>query len=1057
MKRLISLFLTILLIISSFPLAALPVSAATYTGSCGDNLTWTLDNNGTLTISGIGTMKNYAYSPSAPWGNNIKTVVIEDGVTSIGDFAFHNCLSLTSITIPDSVINIGDYAFYNCTFLTSITIPDSVTNIGEYAFDRCSSLTSIIIPDSVTSIGKSAFYKCDALTSVLIGDSVTYIGDYAFSECTSLESIAIPDNVTSIDHCAFYSCTSLSSITLPDSLTIIGASAFYNTAYYNNDSNWENGVLYISEYLIEAKTSISGDYTIREGTKYMADSAFNVCTSLTSITIPDSVTSIGNYAFSDCYSLASVKIGDSVTSIGVMVFYFCRSLTTVEIGNSVTSIGGLAFTSCTSLTDVYYSGTEEEWNTISIDDYNDPLLNATIHFNSENNNDNNIGIAVFTTEKSLSVEAGKSFRLGFGLMNKDGLLEGSWKEMAITVSDPTIISLSEYSKMDFGYVIDVTGKKAGSTNVTITDTESGANLIITISVYDEFVSSYSYTACDMEEFYPNNKWEDHLLTNIYNLNGLYVNNYTCIKNGDKYSISFDVYNSKYHMGSVDIYDSSGNWKGSHAIEKQSNISSLWDTGEEAFFLITNTIAGLIPGGEESNLMTYEQEAVSEHTHISFTLSEGESFTISNNPSQSYGAYLYNMSDLLINGTNTVVNGLTFASEFKSVKPKDLAELLMKKLQENPDKMEVWMEVVTDEACDVLLKLEKNISYSSINTASADILAIFEDLLNKVEIDWVSELEYLAGIGEGVLKKAIGPAGFLLEGCFTANKIQDLTLQIIGICGSSDQPYASIYTSIEEGYITGRVVVNTNGNMDSEAILQVFRVSNDGRMDSMLDPDNNLEKYELYNISFVKNDKQVQPSGKVKVYIPIPEGMKSNTCNVYRQEDDGSWTVLDAHIEGNYLVFETEHFSYYAVIGDVGDLTIKTLPNKLSYVSGDTLDTEGLTLAFEGETITSGFLCGPTVMFETGEQTITVKYGKSTCEFTVNVRDNTIIFGDTDDNGRITIADVLLLRKYLAGIIDEDKMILDAADVDGNGRVTIADVLLVRKYLAGVITEFPAEK
>ena len=196
-----------------------------------DNLTWTLDADGTLNISGMGAMKDYGYDSNRNpvyKNSNVKKVVIEDGVTSIGESAFFYCSSLTSITIPDSVTSIGDYAFFNCSSLTSITIPDSVTSIGESAFYGCSSLTSITIPDGVTSIGNTAFSYCSSLTSITIPDSVTSIGDYAFRNCSSLTSITIPNSVTSIGNNTFRLCKSLTIITIPDSVTSIGESAFDN-------------------------------------------------------------------------------------------------------------------------------------------------------------------------------------------------------------------------------------------------------------------------------------------------------------------------------------------------------------------------------------------------------------------------------------------------------------------------------------------------------------------------------------------------------------------------------------------------------------------------------------------------------------------------------------------------------------------------------------------------------------------------------------------------------------------------------------------------------------
>ncbi|MCH5187521.1 MAG: leucine-rich repeat domain-containing protein, partial [Oscillospiraceae bacterium] len=185
MKKLLSLMLATAMLLAVMPVMTIYGAGIMDSGTCGDNLTWVLDDEGALTISGTGDMTNwYWYSDdSVPWYDSypyIKKVIICDGVTSIGYCAFYKCTSLTSITIPDSVTSIGWSAFYNCTSLTSITIPDSVTSIGDRAFSGCTSLASIIIPNSVTSIGESAFYYCASLASITIPNSVTSIGYCAF-------------------------------------------------------------------------------------------------------------------------------------------------------------------------------------------------------------------------------------------------------------------------------------------------------------------------------------------------------------------------------------------------------------------------------------------------------------------------------------------------------------------------------------------------------------------------------------------------------------------------------------------------------------------------------------------------------------------------------------------------------------------------------------------------------------------------------------------------------------------------------------------------------------
>lgn len=304
-------------------LAAVPDS-----GTCGDNLTWTLDSNGTLTIRGTGAMTNYGNDSCAPWDNPdyynnwIIAVVIGSGVTSI-----------------------GDRAFYNCHELKSVVIPSSVTSIGMFAFWYCSALTSVTIPERVTSIGASAFYGCSALTSVSIPTSITNIEERTFWGCRGLKSLVIPESVTSIGISAFYGCSGLTNA------GPIGSGCDYQFGW----------------------------------TKAIPDYAFQECSGLTSVVFPENVTSIGKNAFWGCEELKSIVFPESVTNIGESAFYGCSRLTSVTIPSSTKSIGFFAFYDCNALADVYYTGTESQWKAISIGSYNDPLTNATIHYNSSGN------------------------------------------------------------------------------------------------------------------------------------------------------------------------------------------------------------------------------------------------------------------------------------------------------------------------------------------------------------------------------------------------------------------------------------------------------------------------------------------------------------------------------------------------------------------------------------------------------------------------------------------------------------------------------------------------
>ena len=304
--------------------------------------------------------------------------IIPSSVASIGNSAFSNCSSLTSIEIPNSVTSIGNSAFSNCSSLTSIEIPNSVTSIGNSAFSNCSSLTSIEIPNSVTSIGNSAFYNCRSLTSIDIPSGVTSIGDSVFWGCSSLTSITIQEGVTSIGKSAFEECSSLTNIEIPSSVTSIGNYAFEYCSSLTSITIQEGvtSIGYRAFYGCSSLTSIE----IPSSVTSIGNEVFRYCSKLTSIEIPNSVTSIGGYAFGDCSSLTSIEIPSSVTSIGDSAFSGCSKLTSIEIPSSVTSIGSGAFYDCSNLTTINYHGTPEQFSAITIGSYNDYFKNATVNY-----------------------------------------------------------------------------------------------------------------------------------------------------------------------------------------------------------------------------------------------------------------------------------------------------------------------------------------------------------------------------------------------------------------------------------------------------------------------------------------------------------------------------------------------------------------------------------------------------------------------------------------------------------------------------------------------------
>lgn len=286
----------------------------TASGTCGENLTWVLTEDGTLTISGEGEM-DIAEDADAPWytyADSIQKVVIENGVTSIGARAFGDCSVLKEIVIPSSVTSIEDAAFISCISLSAITIPNSVTRIGGSVFNNCRELISITIPDSVTNIGDSVFADCVKLEEVLLPNTITDISGGMFWRCTSLKKIVIPDSVTSIGADAFWHCFALETVEIPNGVTQIGSFAF------------------------------------------------QLCTSLKEITFSESLTSIGEEAFANCSGLESVVIPESVNNVDLAAFLGCTGLKEVTILNRVINIGQNVFADCGDVIIYGYEGSTVE-------------------------------------------------------------------------------------------------------------------------------------------------------------------------------------------------------------------------------------------------------------------------------------------------------------------------------------------------------------------------------------------------------------------------------------------------------------------------------------------------------------------------------------------------------------------------------------------------------------------------------------------------------------------------------------------------------------------------
>ena len=298
-------------------------------GTCGDNVTWTLDDTGKLTLSGNGQIMS-ALPADIEWRHSIKSIVIEYGITDIPDYFFQGYNKVTSISIPGSVSRIGTESFSGCSHVTSISIPNSVTYIGDFAFSHCKCLTSLSISNGVTYIGKHAFCYCTGLTSVTIPESVLDLDDNAFEYCRGLTSVTMRAQASDISFFSvFRGCTNLTAVNIPS-----------NHKLYQS----KNGIVFSKEGddLLFCPTGKTGSYSIPDTVTHISLCAFRNCTHLTSIIIPNSVESINGQVFDGCSSLSSVTMSHFLRAIGVDAFKNC-ALKSITLYGKIKYIGDNAF------------------------------------------------------------------------------------------------------------------------------------------------------------------------------------------------------------------------------------------------------------------------------------------------------------------------------------------------------------------------------------------------------------------------------------------------------------------------------------------------------------------------------------------------------------------------------------------------------------------------------------------------------------------------------------------------------------------------------------------
>ena len=383
-KKIVSAMAICGLVVFNIPFSTIPASA---------DIFYTL-NDGVLTIKSQGSVE-YNSGTKLPWydkSDQITSIVLQSGVTKIGDSLFSNLPALETVDFPDTLISIGTNSFRGCSSLKSIELPSSLDSIGIGAFGNCTQLQSAKLSDGLESIESWAFSYCPELSEIQLPETLTELGSAAFYECSSLPHIVIPKNVTELNEFTFVACSALEDITIEGELTYLGGGVFNGTKWFSEQPDWiivqdkflqtyvgtdtelviPNGIEFICDRAFTNKniqSVILSDSVKSIGSSTFAstdletidlnqvetigESAFNGCKKLVSLTIPNTVTSIGGMLTSDCSSLTNLQLSNSITSIPRNAFYKCTALVEINIPDSVTEIGRYAFSGCDSLEKIW--------------------------------------------------------------------------------------------------------------------------------------------------------------------------------------------------------------------------------------------------------------------------------------------------------------------------------------------------------------------------------------------------------------------------------------------------------------------------------------------------------------------------------------------------------------------------------------------------------------------------------------------------------------------------------------------------------------------------------
>ena len=874
---------------------------------------------------------------------SLENVSLSQNVVTLGDLVFSNCSALKKLDLPKNLTAMG-YQVISDTSIESITIPKNMKTSGynhsyqqsdyEGALAGCKTLNEVIFEEGMTEVPSyilASGYNANYVKKVIIPDSVTSIGDYAFYKNENLNLINIPKRVETIGRGAFKECAKIESISLPDSVTSIGAFAFSGCTSLKNIRLSEN-VVTLGSYAFEYCSAL----TKLELPKNMTAMGHCVIsdTSIERITIPKNMKTssydcalVGEYygALADCKTLKEVTFEEGMTEIPSYILAsgnFTSYVNKIVIPVSVTSIGDYAFYDCNNLADIYYAGDEKQWKKIKIGSYNDVLKNATIHYNSTGPKE---GFCFSATTPTTCIKVGETLGFDVQYYEKD-VFDTSIEDVIYVVSDNNVMDVAPGNWDNTkGKHYTVKAKSAGYSTITFTNPNNGKAGVLEFYVVEK---ETGYALDNVPKF----TVEKSKTTNFFNYSGLVVDELQYIpckdSNGniEYYYVTMDVYNTFDLYAVVTSYDCNGNLKGFYIVDKmKTQPSNLTGNVKDAYYNIGDLFHLM------GNKQYYSGKSISKKTEVEINVPVGGYIEISNS-AMSETVVLTNMVGLIVDSMASSGEFVTGAYDFSESETEIIKAVLLEVFSDK-NLAKMITKSIKKSAIDELKHGNWNYSnYGECLNAFMDRLTNLGIDLVDIIADKVASVTGLSSITESVVMRCI-PTGDLINFLYDTLGVLDSLNMWDSYIQSVNFPRGIyIYApSADNTLISNGVKVTPTGESKSNTVIHAYLVLDTSEISG--------SKYQTYNINMYRDGQKIQPNAPVAVQIPIPVGYSKTNIKVYRLNDDGTITDMEATVIDGYISFTTEHFSYYALVsGDKGGVFLSDW--KFGDKSTITLSTQG---------------------------------------------------------------------------------------------------------------------